>query len=93
MMSHGEAARLTASGTRARPTKQSRTVKKAEREPKFPARSKGDPAEEIAQAVVAVVEEEELSVEGLRLLEEAREELRVGERFFTSEEIKREFGL
>lgn len=67
---------MAASGTRARPTKQSRTVTKAEREPKFPARREDDPTEEVARAVVAVVEGEELSAEGPRLLEEAREELR-----------------
>ena len=38
-------------------------------------------------------EEEGLGAEGVRLLEEAYEELRTGQRFFTSEEIKQEFDL
>lgn len=91
-MSGRETARLTASAMRARPMKRSQTVK-GEREPKLPTRIEDAPVEEVAQTAVAVVDDEELSAEGHRLFEEAREERRVGERFFTSEEIKREFGL
>ena len=50
-MSRRELARRNTPATAARPTKRSRTVKKAEREPEFPARIEDATPEQIAQAV------------------------------------------
>ena len=72
---------------RAKPKKRPRTGKRPARE------DLAVSANRSVEGQPVVVGEEELSAEGLRLLEEAREERRAGERFFTADEIKREFDL
>ena len=55
-MSRRETARRNAPATAARPTKRSRAVKKAEREPEFPARIEDATPEEITKAVFAATD-------------------------------------
>lgn len=56
-MNRRETARRNTSATAARPTKRSRAVKKAEREPDFPARIEDATPEQIAKAMFAATDE------------------------------------